>query len=43
VGLLEDRSGELPAVPLPGRYVRFRLDVIEQFERGEGDTNGRLA
>jgi len=29
------RTGELPKVPLPGRYVRFRLDVIEAFERGE--------
>ena len=29
------RSGELPKVPLPGKYVRFRLDVVEGFERGE--------
>jgi excisionase family DNA binding protein len=29
------RSGELPKIPLPGKYVRFRLDVIEAFERGE--------
>lgn len=28
------RSGELPKVPLPGKYVRFRLDVVEAFERG---------
>jgi excisionase family DNA binding protein len=29
------REGRLPAIPLPGKYVRFRLDVIEAFERGE--------
>jgi predicted DNA-binding transcriptional regulator AlpA len=29
------RAGELPKVPLPGRYYRYRLDVIEAFERGE--------
>ena len=29
------RSGELPRVPLPGRYHRYRFDVIEAFERGE--------
>jgi Helix-turn-helix domain len=29
------RSGEIPKVPLPGRYYRYRLDVIEAFERGE--------
>jgi excisionase family DNA binding protein len=29
------RSGELPKMPLPGKYVRFRLDTIEAFERGE--------
>lgn len=29
------RRGELPTIPLPGRYVRFRLDTIEKFERGE--------
>jgi Helix-turn-helix domain len=28
------RSGEIPKVPLPGRYYRYRLDVIEAFERG---------
>jgi excisionase family DNA binding protein len=30
--------GELPAIPLPGKYVRFRLDTIERFERGEVDS-----
>lgn len=29
------REGKLPAVRL-GRYVRFRLDMIEQFERDGG-------
>jgi len=29
------RSGEIPKVPLPGRYFRYRLDVIERFEAGE--------
>ena len=29
------RSGDLPKIPLPGKYVRFRLDVIEALERGE--------
>jgi excisionase family DNA binding protein len=28
------RRGEIPRVPL-GRYYRFRIDLIEQFERGE--------
>jgi len=28
------RTGELPMIPLPGRYYRYRLDVIEWFERG---------
>jgi hypothetical protein len=37
------RSGELPRIPLPGRYYRYRLDTIERFERGEADTNGRGA
>ena len=32
------RSGEIPQVPLPGRYYRYRLDVIEAFERGELDS-----
>jgi hypothetical protein len=27
------RSGEIPKVPLPGRYYRYRLDVIEEFEK----------
>ena len=27
------RAGELPKVPLPGKYIRFRLDVIEAFEK----------
>lgn len=27
------RSGEIPRIPLPGRYYRYRLDVIERFER----------
>jgi hypothetical protein len=35
------RSGDLPKIPLPGKYVRFRLDVIERFERGELAANGR--
>jgi len=38
------RSGEIPKLPLPGRYYRYRLDVIEAFERGgktvEPHTNG---
>jgi excisionase family DNA binding protein len=29
------RRGDLPAVRL-GRYCRYRLDVIEQWERGGG-------
>jgi hypothetical protein len=29
------RANRLPRIPLPGKYVRFRLDVIEAFERGE--------
>jgi hypothetical protein len=29
------RANRLPEIPLPGKYVRFRLDVIEAFERGE--------
>jgi hypothetical protein len=35
------RKGEIPKVPLPGRYYRYRLDVIEAFERGELGNNGR--
>ena len=37
------RTGDLPKVPLPGRYIRFRLDVIEAFERGELNDGERLA
>jgi predicted DNA-binding transcriptional regulator AlpA len=37
------RSGELPKIPLPGKYVRFRLDVIEAFERGELAREGEAA
>jgi Helix-turn-helix domain len=39
------RSGDIPKVPLPGRYYRYRLDVIERFERGElkEDAGGRAA
>jgi hypothetical protein len=33
------REGKLPRIPLPGKYVRFRLDVIEAFERGEFQSN----
>ena len=33
------RTGELPKVPLPGKYVRFQLDVIEAFERGDLQCN----
>jgi predicted DNA-binding transcriptional regulator AlpA len=29
------RSGEIPKIPLPGRYSRYRLETIEAFERGE--------
>jgi excisionase family DNA binding protein len=35
------RTGELPRIPLPGRYVRFRLETVEAFERGELNDNGR--
>ena len=37
------RSGELPNIPLPGKYVRFRLDTIEAFERGELDSQREAA
>jgi hypothetical protein len=37
------RTGQLPKIPLPGKYVRFRLDVIERFERGELDGDERSA
>jgi predicted DNA-binding transcriptional regulator AlpA len=33
------RSGEIPKVPLPGRYYRYGLDTIKAFERGEMDNN----
>ena len=32
------RLGEIPSIPLPGRYYRYRLDMIEAFERGELDS-----
>jgi excisionase family DNA binding protein len=28
------REGKIPAVPL-GRYYRYRVDLIEQFEQGK--------
>lgn len=34
------RDGALPSVRL-GRYVRFRLDAIEEFERGGGTAAER--
>ena len=37
------RSRELPRIPLPGRYYRYRLDTIEAFERGELESNGKAA
>jgi predicted DNA-binding transcriptional regulator AlpA len=37
------RTGELPKVPLPGKYIRFRLDVVEAFERGEVDSTEEAA
>jgi hypothetical protein len=37
------RAGAVPAIPLPGRYIRFRLDVIEAFERGELNSTDRAA
>ena len=37
------RSGEIPCIPIPGRYKRYRLDVIERFERGELDSQGKAA
>jgi excisionase family DNA binding protein len=37
------RSGELPKVPLPGRYYRYRLDTIEAFERGDLDAERKAA
>jgi len=37
------RSGDIPKVPLPGRYYRYRLDTIEAYERGELDSDERAA
>ena len=37
------RSGEIPKVPLPGRYFRYRLDMIERFEAGELESNASKA
>ena len=37
------RTGQIPKVPLPGRYYRYRLDVIERFERGELSDDGGTA
>ena len=37
------RAGDIPRVPLPGRYYRYRLDVIERFEAGELETTERRA
>jgi excisionase family DNA binding protein len=31
------RKGEIPRVPLPGKYYRYRLETIEKFERGDSD------
>src|SRR5215213_11281227 len=31
--LAQARNGEIPKAPLPGRYVRFRLEDIEAFEQ----------
>jgi hypothetical protein len=33
-------TGLIPSIPLPGKLRRFRLDVIEKFERGEVDGQG---
>jgi excisionase family DNA binding protein len=33
------RAGEIPTIPLPGKVLRFRLDVIKRFERGERTRN----
>ena len=33
-------SGEIPRVPLPGRYYRYRFDVIEEFEKSNHDGPG---
>jgi predicted ester cyclase len=37
------RTGDLPKIPLSGKYVRFRLDVIEAFERGAVERDERRA
>jgi hypothetical protein len=37
------RTAELPKVPLPGKYIRFRADVVEAFERGELDSTNKAA
>jgi hypothetical protein len=34
------RKGQIPKAPLPGRYYRYRLDVIERFEAGELNGGG---
>lgn len=36
------REKQIPAVKL-GRYYRYRLDAIERFEVGEGDTDALAA
>lgn len=33
------RAGEIPVVRL-GRYMRFRLEAIDAFERGDDTSNG---
>jgi len=37
------RAGAIPKLGLPGKYVRFRLDMIEAFERGEVEPHERAA
>lgn len=36
------RDGAIPTVKL-GRYYRYRLDAIERFELGDGDTDAKAA
>lgn len=36
------RQGEIPTVKL-GRYVRYRVDLIEQWEAGTVDADGKAA
>jgi excisionase family DNA binding protein len=36
------REGAIPAVRI-GRYYRYRLDAIEQFERGEWEPPASVA